>query len=880
MYTNSGVVYHWLNFLFGNFLGDLGTAQLDNSQKYTLLTFVLNFSNYAAMFLLTFFAGFHGYLQILAANETNQKKSFDRYFFLKIAIIMILLAPSNAGLSFVQNATLRLALYGDSFATIVWNATVDRAFTVPEMNNQNQELTQLANGVLTGLVCSYSISKHTDSYNKALQEAQAKGSIQSQEAITKTPIISTFVGNQSYGDYYNMSGFTVPTDSTTSLATTRGTSIVFAPSVTFLSGITPTGNCGSINLPPISENGDSIFAYAKYKSDLAAREILKDMIRRIDPIAIKVLEISKIKVIEGDKDAVDQYRTVLEAQQKALQKAIEDTQMQMDSKTAQVSADIQSHSAKLIKYIKDLGWGVAPIWWGQLAKLSNTMAMSLSENYSSIETRMPNMCEEDGSVKKFFKAMHPYLFDSNSCLDSDDFSRIIPNFSNFMKLANSETMGNKNIGIASQTTAAMGESCNKATCNPTDWFSSLGRWVGNSMLFALQPKESYGYINAAKDYNADDMFDLYTLKNAQDPFMTATDLGGNLMTIGIKVQASIYALYAIKGSLESGLGFLSAIPGVGAAMGAVGAVIAALANLAQIMNGGLMSLGYTLTVVIPFLPIVLWTAAMLGYFIMLIESIAAVPIMMTYWVIPSDTFMGIALMKVFNLCVSVFARPFLMILGLAAAFSLAYVGLMLWNTMFSLFMYNSTVMSPWAYMAFIVVYCFGFITVFNICFGVLLSFSERVLMLIGGLGTGGMPSSGGGLGGGGGGGTPKLGNASPAGGGDVKQKGAAAATGGGKGGNGTSGASSDGVKSSSLESGSNQRIGGGEGGSISDAGSSEGGGGGGKASFAQDAKTEGLTNALAMRAGDAIGKGMATGIAKGNEAAKDLASKVNFKGDK
>jgi hypothetical protein len=142
--------------------------------------------------------------------------------------------------------------------------------------------------------------------------------------------------------------------------------------------------------------------------------------------------------------------------------------------------------------------------------------------------------------------------------------------------------------------------------------------------------------------------------------------------------------------------------------------------------------GATLAIYVPMIPYMIYTVAVLGWFLLVIEAIIAAPIVSLGFVIPSGEELG-KVVPGLMLLVSIVLRPVLMIFGfiLAARLYRAIVELVNFGMAdtFSTIPITGSLLSPFAAM---ILYAAFVVALANKCFALIYIVPDKVLRWIGG----------------------------------------------------------------------------------------------------------------------------------------------------
>ncbi|MGL4208430.1 MAG: DotA/TraY family protein, partial [Candidatus Adiutrix sp.] len=225
----------------------------------------------------------------------------------------------------------------------------------------------------------------------------------------------------------------------------------------------------------------------------------------------------------------------------------------------------------------------------------------------------------------------------------------------------------------------------------------------------------------------------------KDPISTMTTLGNYLVTGTegfIIAQAGAMGLVSFGKAAAGGwiANFAS-----GGLSGAVGegfkATFVSLLNYFVVLSYVLISYGFFLAYFLPAIPLVLWISAVIGWVILVLESLVAAPLWVAAHALPEgEGFTGNAGRLGYMLFLGVFLRPPLMVFGFLIAISLINVFGFIIGLIFSSFVFEflgDTVFGISAFLAYIFILGSVIITATYKIFGLISYLPERVTNWIG-----------------------------------------------------------------------------------------------------------------------------------------------------
>lgn len=148
--------------------------------------------------------------------------------------------------------------------------------------------------------------------------------------------------------------------------------------------------------------------------------------------------------------------------------------------------------------------------------------------------------------------------------------------------------------------------------------------------------------------------------------------------------------------------------------------------------GILWIVGATLSIYVPLIPYMIFTVAVVGWFLLVIEAIVAAPILALGFILPSGEELG-KVMQGLMLLLNILLRPTLMLFGFILASRLYKAMIQLVNfSMLGNFDNLETSSSYFAWVAVITIYCAFIIALSNKCFALIYALPDKVLRWMGG----------------------------------------------------------------------------------------------------------------------------------------------------
>jgi len=206
-----------------------------------------------------------------------------------------------------------------------------------------------------------------------------------------------------------------------------------------------------------------------------------------------------------------------------------------------------------------------------------------------------------------------------------------------------------------------------------------------------------------------------------NPFATLTAQGHALIATG----GTIFGILAGANAIAVGAG--DSVLGLGGA-GAAKGVMQILGPAVFSMIGLLMGTGFVMAYVIPFMPLLVWIKKILHYCKTFIEAMIAAPLAVIQMATPEgEGISGTRMERVLQLVARLFLQPVLMVIGLLASISIAFVMFNVMNKMFWTSVGMHTGFGLFEILATMVIYCTFSFMVVKLSMNVIESLSEDVM---------------------------------------------------------------------------------------------------------------------------------------------------------
>jgi conjugal transfer/type IV secretion protein DotA/TraY len=741
---NFGFVYRLMHLLFGDWLNSYGGSTDNNAGvSYTILSNLGYWSCIAGLILMSILIFSCLLNSYRWSTDTKKFMGMDITTYVKALIVIVMITPAGMmGISLSQRVgVMKVVLLGDSFANMVYDNTIGKMLTPPKLDSGSINATTLASNILQAQACAWAVQNHSNSSNIDLSKVYKDGKIQ--PAYAQDYIVSTTDKyNSEVGRYKSMS---VPNEDMSNIQ-----NIIFAPAYSSVgSGVIATNSiCGTINFPE-AKNGQSVFSnISQHQTDLLKKATIT-LVNELAPASQALYQISH----DGLKMSTNKKGDTITSQiSQIYNQAVSHYISTVQNIPNSINTDINND--QLVRFIKSSGWGLGVIWWQILANAQSAFTQNTANfsNSASVKTMPP--CSKEG-----FYA----VFGQKYCVSKQDYDTLLANINTVTDINSAHVANDPSIS-SSDPTAHFKQICSKTGCS----YSSVDNWIGNNIMSLLL--KSTGSDIYTSSLNNSSINNITNNINQKSIFNVSSSLGVNLSHYSVGLWGLSAFTSGIAGALSGGSKTIVGFLGLSIVTGDLSHIVAWVSNQLSIISYMLGVPAYTLLVVVPFIPIMIWGVLLLSYFIMVVEAFIAIPAGMAMWVMNDEVFLSGRVIQTVMLLTSLFLRPFLYLVGLITAYALAPIALTIWNT---LFFWGTNFMATGGFMTslfLVFVYTAGIIKFTMMCYNVSLILPDKVLQWLGsGFGavsafgsvadfsTGGFTPSGGSGGGGSSGGTHSVG---------------------------------------------------------------------------------------------------------------------------
>jgi len=712
---NWGAMYHWIELLFGDFVGKYGHTSINNaSQEYTIIAHLGYWSSIAATVLVIILAT-SSILNIhkLAFNFKGHAAK-ESVVAVLVFIILIFVSPiGKNGDSLMQMMVIKIALIGDSLGNMAYSSSVDYMLTPPKLTTSPIDATTLASTILKSEVCAWSVAAHGGIKNADFKNMFSGSKIK--PSMSSDSIIA-LQGSWSVLSFLNT--INIPNVDTGSLK-----SIVFspAPSVAGTGQIVGSNYCGQITFPE-AKSGKDVFSKINQQQNKLMKSAVIGLVNDLNGISQAIYVVSKNGTIMTDSGSSKDHNTVVNIN-KSYNQAVQNYIKRVKAVPGQINTTVKS--SEFVNFIKQSGWGLGVIWWKLLADTQSSFIEQAANFGSSASFNTIPVCRDDKN-QGFFA----FLTGSNNyCVEPAIYSTLSNNLLYIEQENNSNVLSTSGLSTLQKSNATFSKACSITGCS----WGGVDSWIADSMKAAIDVGADSSKYNDS--LSTHDINSLYTAKNYQSIFDVSAGVGSWLSYFSTGLWASSLGLQVSVGALEGAekslLGVAASAVGGGIAVGALISVIRWVANKLDIWAYAVAAPAYTLLVVLPFIPIFIWGTLLIAYLVMLVEAFIAVPLGTALWVVSDGNFISGRVMRTVMMISALLLRPFLFVVGLITSYALAPIALMIWNT---LFFWGISYMSTGNFMTWyflIWVYVGGLVKFTMLCYNASFILPDKILVWMG-----------------------------------------------------------------------------------------------------------------------------------------------------
>lgn len=680
----------WFKQIFGEFIfapwdNDLSTGTA------TILAKAIGFTNILAIILgivIIYYVLLAGAMNTASSGEVLGKQWSSVWIPIRTALGFFLVMPMptiGAGvLSFSQVFIIWIIMLGSNAATVLWNVTLEEIVAgTPSSAPDLRVGVMPAKDIFQMMMCTeYSLRGRTAYKNESERDKAKNRYLVTMTNATgqKKVILSQFYDTEHEAYRFGAPGV--------------GTQINQYNAVTVEFG--PSGSCGQISLGKMNESKMSFNtvygggpspivtssktypdddSVANYKNNAmkegykVTRERTAALIDGLEPLLLK------ITAIENSPKAINSAR--VENDESALKALYEQTSNDFYALAERFGADIgqdintnvsgsQAVMDGMIENMKNGGWAKAGIWFFEIGAVSNMTHLVYADFVAGIKPSNGN------SACTYSTG----FFNRDICKSiNEEFTEgtILVNDIGGSAVTQSEQDGKNiasNLDIL-KAACSSGQNCSLDTGFFTGEATDKAQWILNLLAEGS---------NAVSDTSG-----------ISNPFKTVTSIGHTMNQIAVAVWgAGMFANGVIEAAKSTKEGISASVVGwlgggavIGPATGFLyGTIKWVIMTIAGVLMG-LVTVGFVLAYLIPFLPIITWILMMVGYLVTVVEAVIAAPLAIILMVTPEgEGISGTRLERSMQLLAMAILKPSLMIIGLIASITIAGVAFSIMNEFF------------------------------------------------------------------------------------------------------------------------------------------------------------------------------------------------------
>lgn len=662
--TKNDYALGWLQQIFGDFIfspwgGPTETSGVDA----TIVSYAVGFSNVVALLLGIVIVGYvilSGIIRTAHEGEVLGKQYSKVWLPLRTAVAFGMITPSigvgGGVVSTVQAFVLSLIIIGSNAGTFLWDKIGDQITDgTPLIAVDSSVGFSPSKKILLSLVCADHVYQYEE-YRKTGRREVAYA-YRSQSALSfSAPVIPRPI----YGPI-----------SSASFDLHEGEERIKFGNM--------NRDCGSISFASEGEGSTQAQAARTYHQQAisqgyeAARVMISAHIEELSGIAQALTSSFRFSQNglgggENLSKALDDGRNleVLSRLDKVVEqygRAGHDFSTGFPAGIAEVTTGDPAIASQWKEDVTRGGWGAAGLWFFEISRFQMLSGNIINSVMGAIsEPKPPSFCGFAGFIKSWF----------NQCKDLEE-------------RAQSDMV----IGVqiihdqAIQAMTASGMSAQERT--QAELESADAENVSSGFLGLISANMAQSILNAAARSGASDTDGMSgeattSAGSMASPFRTVTAIGNTMtkaagLAWGVGAMASFSGEGVLRGLSQStvALSWMGALAGLAWWVGATASAIAIT----------LIPMGFILAYMIPFMPIITWTRLMASYYLTCIDAVVASPLAVILMATPEgEGISGTRLERAIQLLAAVVLRPTLLVIGLVASLTLAYVSFEILNFFF------------------------------------------------------------------------------------------------------------------------------------------------------------------------------------------------------
>lgn len=704
--------------IFGSFIF-LPWGQSD-ADSITLLAYAIGFTNILALFLglvIIFYVMLGGAIQTAHSGEMLGRSWSSVWLPIRASLGFGLIMPAagigGGVISVAQIFIIWLIVLGSNAATVLWDKTVDRIGAgTPMISAEFTTGVKPTSEMLKMLACTDAKIRNS-TLNKI---TPAVADIVVIEVTDKLGLVHKMPASFSDGAEIP---FRMPaTGIGTFIQRHEATQVLFADA----------GQCGSISIEnyTIDNTVDELKAFGnddiflkkqKEEAFAGARRVIAETIDQLAPIAVSLKSATVNPIgMKTALDSGDQEKN--KGSFSVYRQAVTDFGAASSYYSHQIVAKIHeklsgstSTASEWSEKLKKGGWIKAGTWFHQISNYSSQSVQTISDINSGIV------------------AANDLTICTSTLVDLDDCAYKNSDATTTIKLAGmissgyiTGISGASNVTVVDKLKAACQDSSGCAVSEDT--FNSIHRDAARGILNLLSQTSLSKWDGRASDSSG-----------MANPFETVTAIGRKLNSAALMALGGSAVAFSssetIKQSNEgiSGAALTVATLGLNKIAGGFSAgTLDYLKTVLLAIAIPLMTAGFLLSYLIPFLPIITWINLVAGYLLTVIEACIAAPLAIILMVTPEgEGISGTRLERAMQLIAMAILKPSLLIIGLIASITLSYVSFGMMNLFFFEAAGSSLSGNILDFLAIIFVYCLMAITLCKLCIGIMYKLSDQIL---------------------------------------------------------------------------------------------------------------------------------------------------------
>ncbi|MFS1426284.1 DotA/TraY family protein, partial [Vibrio splendidus] len=379
------------------------------------------------------------------------------------------------------------------------------------------------------------------------------------------------------------------------------------------------------------------------------------------------------------------------------------------------------------------GWAAAGLWFIEIGKTNQLISSAIDASKQVHPPSGVDICDNAApKTTYYFRGSHTAKADASNkaCANT------VANYQSSKSLMN---LAYKSIGKGVEGISAKDPSQPNAT-GSFDPLASCPEPSDCDISEDIDSEYTVGVAQAILGHlsqthmfsNQDDAYsvqgNMFNPSGFANPFLTLSNIGSTMNNYALTGYLIANITSAAGTTMIHGDGVTKWIPGSAEVQAFVGQLATNAAYMIFLVAAGLMSAGFVLAYMVPFLPIMAWTNMMIGYLITVIEAVTAAPLAVIQMLLPEGQgILGQRLERAMQLLIVVILKPSLMIIGLIAAITISGLGFTIFNTYFWVAAKNHSYFNPIAIFAIITIYTSSALTLATMIVSIMHTLPNHIL---------------------------------------------------------------------------------------------------------------------------------------------------------